>query len=272
MTTWTTPSGRTYTRVGGKTYVIGGAGAVSSAAVAADAAARQQATRLANVARAQQVTAQRAAGASGADLTRYQSQQAALGKEVTAVQAGTTTEAIRTAARNAANYKRQLEEEAARVAAEKARLKTQNLCPRGDWYNINFTQSCDPGYEKKYENTRKLFYCKCMTAPPQTPSTPEDATTPTAGCPEGLFYDATWYQKCKEGYIEYSIKGHNKCICSARLAEAKAQLDSLYVGENGNGDGDGIFAELGDLGKVTEYIPVVILGAIVVAAIGMFKK
>ena len=263
MTTWTTSSGRTYSRVGGKTYVTGGAGAVSSAVVAADAAARQQATRIANIARAQQVLAQRALGASGAELTRYQSQQAALGREVTAVQAGTTTQAIQATERQ-------------RVAAEEERTwraKAQAIilkygkgigCALHPWacallYGLYGTKEAAVAAGKAAEGAKDII---------------TDIITPTAAvsveCPEGLFYDATWYQKCKEGYVEYSLKGHNKCVCSAKIAEAKTQLDSLYIKENGNGDG--IFAGLEGIGDVTKYIPVLIIGAIVVAAVSMFKK
>ena len=98
--------------------------------------------------------------------------------------------------------------------------------------------------------------------------------TPPAECQKGLFYDAKWYLQCATGYIEYTLKGHNKCICSARMAEAKAQLDSLYAkeGANGDGDGDGIFAGFKNLGKIANYIPVLIIGVVVIAAIGMFKK
>ena len=108
---------------------------------------------------------------------------------------------------------------------------------------------------------------------PKTPTTPT-APTITAECPKGLFYDAKWYLQCTKGYIEYSLKGHNKCICSAKMAEAKAQLDSLYIKEEGNdeenGDGERFFGI--DLGKITDFAPLIVGGVIVVALLGLFKK
>lgn len=100
----------------------------------------------------------------------------------------------------------------------------------------------------------------------------EDTDIIPSECKEGMFYDAAWYVPCKEGYIEYSLKGHNKCICSARMGDAKAALDQLYATEPGNGNGEGFFSGLGGFGKITDILPLVIGIAIVVALLGMFKK
>ena len=263
---YTTSSGRTYSTGSGRAYLIGGPGATwTPATMAADIAARSQAKRLSEVERARQVliSSLGGRGLSGAALLRYQAQMETLEKQRAAVTAGTTLEKTAAAAREV-----RLREEAAAAVA------VSTPCARGAWYNISFLQGCDPGYVKKFDFGRKMYYCECVSTPPTTP--PAEPTPPTAGCPEGLFYDATWYQACKEGYVEYSLKGHNKCVCSAKMAEAKAQLDALYVKENGygdgDGDGDGIFAGFEGIGNVTKYIPVLIIGAIVVAAIGMFKK
>ena len=101
-------------------------------------------------------------------------------------------------------------------------------------------------------------------------------TKATADCSKGLFYDAKWYLQCASGYVEYSLKGHNKCICVMELAKAKAQLDALYIKEDvaGNGDGvdGGFFSGLSGLGKIGDMLPLIIGGAIVVALLGMFKK
>lgn len=162
----------------------------------------------------------------------------------------------------------------ATAAAAAAAEADARKCPRGERYDIHFWQSCDAGYTKKLDIAQN-YHCQCnLVAPSFTPTPPATplATPPPADCPEGLFYDATWYQKCKEGYVEYSCKGHNKCVCSAKMAEAKAQLDSLYANGGGNGEGEGFFGGLSDIGKIGDILPIIIGGAIAVALIGLLKK
>lgn len=86
-------------------------------------------------------------------------------------------------------------------------------------------------------------------------------------CKEGMFYDAAWYVPCKEGYVEYSLKGHNKCICSARLGDAKLALDTLYATKSENGEKKGITDILGALSKGEININSIILAAAVVMLI-----
>ena len=105
--------------------------------------------------------------------------------------------------------------------------------------------------------------------PEDAPKTPDETTKTRAECAKGLYYDSSWFLPCASGYIEYSIKGHNKCICSVRIHEAKAQLDALYPTTTGNGEG--FFGGAG-LGKIGDIMPIIVGGAIIVALIGLLKK
>ena len=97
-------------------------------------------------------------------------------------------------------------------------------------------------------------------------------------CPKGLYYDAKWYLQCASGYVEYSLKGHNKCVCVMRIAEAKAQLDALYAKDDltENGEGIGFFGDLFGMeekkDKISGIIILVVIAVVVVALIGMLKK
>ena len=99
-----------------------------------------------------------------------------------------------------------------------------------------------------------------------------------AECPKGLYYDAKWYLQCASGYVEYSLKGHNKCVCVMKIAEAKAQLDALYAKDDlaGNGEGIGFFDGFLDggeeKGKTSGIIILVVVAVVVVALIGLLKK
>lgn len=124
-------------------------------------------------------------------------------------------------------------------------------CPRGDQYNIHFYQSCDPGYEKRFEWSLKFYYCQCVETPPTPTPTPRPTPTPTPRptptptprptptptprptptpmprptptpppslCPRGDRYNIHFYQSCDPGYTKkWDPADFYYCQCDAAL-------------------------------------------------------
>ena len=99
--------------------------------------------------------------------------------------------------------------------------------------------------------------CKPPTPPPTPPPEPP---APPALCPRGLIYTRGLFQKCDPGYYQGDLPGAGipgmgmACICAEGYEPPHIEPDVTGIA------------------KLFEYIPLLIIAAIVVAALGMFKK
>ena len=155
----------------------------------------------------------------------------------------------------------------AKIAAKQAALRAAKVEPaplvRGEEYNIHVWQSCDPGYVKRFKPTTKGWYCLRETAaPPTAPPTapPLPANGAEVECPRGTVYDAPTFGGCDPGYRLEKRWGFDTCICEVR---------DPYVPEQDKTARD---VGLGGLAGIVDMLPTIIIGGIVIAAMGMLKK
>ena len=142
---------------------------------------------------------------------------------------------------------------------------TPTLCPRGDMYSPLPFQSCDPGYTSKFDWRVLGYRCFCdingagpPVEPPVEPPVTPPVTPPTpTPCPRGSIYTRGLFEECDLGYYQGDLPGWGvvgkgmACICAED-----------YVPPH----------EEEGLGQLFAYIPALIIAAVAIAALGLFRK
>ena len=164
---------------------------------------------------------------------------------------------------------------------------TPQECPRGDVYAPLPFQGCDLGYTRKWDMSRLGYYCYCdatevvppvvdippvVTPPPPLPPPPEEK------CPRGDIYTKPMFRSCDPGYYQGDLPGAGipgmgmACICSESYIPP--HVDDV----NGVVEEEGILAkimpdiDISRLSKIFDLLPMIILAAVGIAVLGMFKR
>lgn len=163
------------------------------------------------------------------------------------------------------------------------------MCGRGDVYAPLPFQGCDAGYTRKFDFTKLGYYCYCDAVGAAPPSEPGAGTPPPVEevpppvpvtCPRGDIYTKPMFRSCDEGYYQGDLPGAGipgmgmACICSEGYIPPHVEEDvnGVVIVEEGILTKIIPDIDLSGLSEIFNLLPMIILAAVGIAVLGMFKR